>query len=75
MSLCVNVSEWGQLEAVATSIEQCGSYVLLSASEYSHANEPLIFNGELFAYVSGALLINMVVGHSTGRIVRMLSKR
>lgn len=75
MSLCISVSEWGALEAVPTAVGQCSSYVLVSASEYLKSTEPIQFNGELFLYISGALLVNMVVGHTTGRIVRMLSKR
>ena len=75
MSLCVSVSEWGALEAVPTAVAQCSSYVLISASEHLQNNEPILFNSELFLYITGALLVNMVVGHTTGRIVRMLSKR
>lgn len=75
MSLCIQVSEWGDLQVLSTSIEECTSYVLVSASSYNQSNEPIVFNGDLFLYISGVLLVNLIVGHSTGRIVRMLSKR
>ena len=75
MSLCIAVTDWGSLEVRTTSIEDCTSYVLMSAAAYNQNNEPIHFNGDLFLYITGALLVNMVVGHTTGRIVRMLSKR
>ncbi|TOA39474.1 hypothetical protein CGK28_09445, partial [Vibrio parahaemolyticus] len=42
---------------------------------YQEYKEPVLFNGDLFLYVSGVLLINMVVGHWVGRVVRLMSKR
>lgn len=76
MSLCVSVSEYNSsLIATDTPLSSCQSYVLVSASEYNQNNETILFNGDLFLYVSGVLLINMVVGHWTGRVVRIMSKR
>lgn len=76
MSLCISVSDYnGSLKATNVALENCQSYVLISASEYHQNTETNIFNGDLFLYVSGVLLINMVVGHWTGRVVRIMSKR
>lgn len=76
MSLCVTVvNRHGKLKAKKTHVDKCQDYVLISAVEYQEYKDPVLFNGDLFLYVSGVLLINMVVGHGVGRIVRLMSKR
>ncbi|HCG6533042.1 hypothetical protein [Vibrio parahaemolyticus] len=76
MSVCVTVvNQYGNLKATKTPVEDCQEYVLISAVDYQEYKEPVLFNGDLFLYVSGVLLINMVVGHWVGRVVRLMSKR
>lgn len=76
MSVCVTVvNQYGNLKATQTHVDLCEGYVLISAQEYQDHNNPVLFNSDLFLYVSGALLINMIVGHWTGRVVRLLNKR
>ncbi|OUJ39142.1 hypothetical protein CGJ31_20890 [Vibrio parahaemolyticus] len=76
MSVCVTVvNQYGNLKATKTSVADCQEYVLISAVDYQEYKEPVLFNGDLFLYVSGVLLINMVVGHWVGRVVRLMSKR
>ncbi|TON18236.1 hypothetical protein CGH61_20320 [Vibrio parahaemolyticus] len=76
MSVCVTVvNQYGNLKATKTPDADCQEYVLISAVDYQEYKEPVLFNGDLFLYVSGVLLINMVVGHWVGRVVRLMSKR
>ncbi|HAS6661786.1 TPA: hypothetical protein I7275_17470 [Vibrio parahaemolyticus] len=76
MSVCVTVgNQYGNLKATKTPVADCQEYVLISAVDYQEYKEPVLFNGDLFLYVSGVLLINMVVGHWVGRVVRLMSKR
>ncbi|TOB12329.1 hypothetical protein CGK13_06200 [Vibrio parahaemolyticus] len=76
MSVCVTVvNQYGNLKATKTPVADCQEYVLISAVDYQAYKEPVLFNGDLFLYVSGVLLINMVVGHWVGRVVRLMSKR
>lgn len=76
MSVCVTVvNQYGNLKATQTPIELCEEYVLISSVEYQEYKEPVLFNSDLFLYVSGVLLINMIVGHWSGRVVRLMSKR
>ncbi len=76
MSVCVTVvNQYGNLKATKTPVADCQEYVLISAVDYQEDKEPVLFNGDLFLYVSGVLLINMVVGHWVGRVVRLMSKR
>ncbi|HCE1482898.1 hypothetical protein WKW71_16715 [Vibrio alginolyticus] len=76
MSVCVTVvNQYGNLKATKTPVADCQEYVLSSAVDYQEYKEPVLFNGDLFLYVSGVLLINMVVGHWVGRVVRLMSKR
>ncbi|MGR5444229.1 hypothetical protein [Vibrio jasicida] len=76
MSVCVTVvNQYGNLKATKTHVDSCQDYVLISAVEYQEYKDPVLFNGDLFLYVSGVLLINMVVGHWVGRVVRLMSKR
>ncbi|HCG7194613.1 hypothetical protein HJ178_20040 [Vibrio parahaemolyticus] len=76
MSVCVTVvNQYGNLKATKTPVSDCQEYVLISAVDYQEYKEPVLFNGDLFLYVSGVLLINMVVGHWVGRVVRLMSKR
>ncbi|CAI2303122.1 hypothetical protein [Vibrio parahaemolyticus] len=76
MSVCVTVvNQYGNLKATKTPVVDCQEYVLISAVDYQEYKEPVLFNGDLFLYVSGVLLINMVVGHWVGRVVRLMSKR
>ncbi|KOH26586.1 hypothetical protein ACZ97_23390 [Vibrio parahaemolyticus] len=76
MSVCVTVvNRYGNLKATKTPVADCQEYVLISAVDYQEYKEPVLFNGDLFLYVSGVLLINMVVGHWVGRVVRLMSKR
>ncbi|WP_025573047.1 hypothetical protein [Vibrio parahaemolyticus] len=76
MSVCVTVvNQYDNLKATKTPVADCQEYVLISAVDYQEYKEPVLFNGDLFLYVSGVLLINMVVGHWVGRVVRLMSKR
>ncbi|MBE4466727.1 hypothetical protein HJ014_18870 [Vibrio parahaemolyticus] len=76
MSVCVTVvNQYGNLKATKTPVADCQEYVLISSVDYQEYKEPVLFNGDLFLYVSGVLLINMVVGHWVGRVVRLMSKR
>ncbi|MEM5562467.1 hypothetical protein AAHH20_17230 [Vibrio parahaemolyticus] len=76
MSVCVTVvNQYGNLKATKTPVADCQEYVLISAVDYQEYKEQVLFNGDLFLYVSGVLLINMVVGHWVGRVVRLMSKR
>ena len=76
MAICVTVvNQYGNLKATQTQVDLCEGYVLISSQEYQEYQEPILFNSDLFLYVSGVLLINMVVGHWAGRVVRLMSKR
>ncbi|EDP60914.1 hypothetical protein [Vibrio sp. AND4] len=76
MSVCVTVgSKRGTIKATQSHIDNCDGYVLISAAEYQQYKEPVLFNSDLFLYVSGVLLINMLVGHWVGRVVRLMNKR
>ncbi|CAH1536336.1 hypothetical protein [Vibrio rotiferianus] len=75
MALCVSVTRKNVLKATNKHVDNCHSYVLVTATEYKANTETIAFNGDLFLYVSGVLLINMVVGHWVGRVVRILNKR
>lgn len=76
MSVCVTVvNKYGNLKATNTPVETCQGYVLISAADHQQPHEQIVFNHDLFVYVSGALLVNMVVGHWVGRVVRLLNKR
>ncbi len=73
MALCVSADAYGQLIANNTPVGDCLDFVLLAAAEYTPVTQGG-FNVDLFVYVSGALLLNFVIGNSTGRVVRNMSK-
>lgn len=73
MALCVSADAYGNLIANNTPVGDCLDFVLLAATEYTPITDGG-FNSDLFLYISGALLINFVVGHTTGRIIRLMSK-
>ncbi|CAK6716182.1 hypothetical protein PQE20_21500 [Vibrio harveyi] len=75
MPICVDVTRRGWLQATGESTEHCSSYVMMSVTDFNQYQEPVAFNSDLFLYVSGVLLVNMIVGHWSGRVVRLMSKR
>ncbi|WP_140090637.1 DUF1293 family protein, partial [Vibrio parahaemolyticus] len=50
---CVTVvNQYGNLKATKTPVADCQEYVLISAVDYQEYKEPVLFNGDLFLYVS-----------------------
>ena len=74
MSLCIAVTDWGSLEITTSSIEECTSYVLVSASAYRNSVGNLEIDSALYQTVSGYILLSFVGGHVLGRIIKTLSK-
>lgn len=74
----------GNLRIDSTSVETCPSgMILLSKSDYDAINIDSIiatlidlfeFSGEDFAYFNAICLIGFIVGHSIGRVTRLLGK-
>lgn len=81
---CVLEDINGNLKIDSTSIETCPSgLVLLTKSDYDAINIDSIvatlkdlfeFSVEDFAYFSSICLIAFIVGHSVGRVSRLLGK-
>jgi len=83
-SYCLLEDVNGNLKIDSTSIESCSSgMILLSKSEYDAINIDSIvatlkdlfeFSVEDFAYFNAICLIGFIVGHSVGRVNRLLGK-
>lgn len=81
---CVYELNNGNLRIDSTSIETCPSgLILLSKSDYDAINIDTIvatlkdlfeFSAEDFAYFNAICLIGFIVGHSIGRVNRLLGK-
>jgi hypothetical protein len=83
-SYCIKALNNGNLRMTAQSVESCNTgMILLSKTEYDAINIDSIvatlkdlfeFSGEDFAYFNAICLIGFIVGHSIGRVTRLLGK-
>ncbi len=83
-SYCLYETGNGNLRIDATSVETCPSgMILLDKSEYDAIKSANIvatltdlfeFSVEDFAYFNAVCLIGFIVGHSIGRVTRLLGK-
>jgi len=83
-SYCLYELTNGNLRVDSTSVETCPSgMILLSKTEYDAINIDSIiatlkdlfeFSVEDFAYFNAVCLIGFIVGHSIGRVNRLLGK-
>lgn len=81
---CLYETGNGNLRIDSTSVESCPSgLVLLSKSDYDAINIDSIvatltdlfeFSGEDFALFNAVCIIGFIVGHSIGRVSRLLGK-
>lgn len=88
MAICTQLNDENLVvAAVNTPVESCGGYVLVTPTEYANSTlsqasinqvETLFqhyfaFDEALFFQLQGYMLIAMVIGFSTGKIVSTLS--
>jgi len=80
---CVYVSANGTVKSDGTSVALCNDLVLVSKVEYESMNVSTVvatlidlfeFSVEDFAYFNAVCLIGFIVGHSIGRVTRLLGK-